>query len=167
MAVLLSLFVCLVWRALERLFGGMKNRMNFGHNLCDGANCTSRGDRGYANQGGQVMHQGEQVPKFFVKVVLGLRGMVGGVMKVVRRGEEAEQRYGGNRRRGDEGRELLRGSRMQPNTRYLIGEGFLYAERDSYGDDGSRDSTSTTVVHREECTGECGQPRRRSGNVLV
>jgi hypothetical protein len=94
-----------------------------------------------------------------------LRACDGGVMNGFIRGEDAEQRYERGRRREDEGRGLLKDSRLKPNTRYLFGEAFAYAERDSYGDDGSRDSMSTTVVHREECTGECEQPRRRTGNV--
>jgi hypothetical protein len=111
------------------------------------------------------MHQRERVPKFLVKVGRGLGLAVGGVMNGFVSGEEAEQRCERDRRREHEGRGLLRNSRMKPNTGYLFGEGFTYAERDSYGDDGSRDRMSTAVVHREECRGECGQPRRRSGDV--
>jgi hypothetical protein len=166
-AVLISLLIWFVWITFERYFGCMRHRINVRKNLCDGANCASRGVRECVHQGGQVVHQGERVPKFFVKIGRGLGRAAGGVMNGFVRGEEAEQRYERDRRREGEGRGLLRDSRMKPNTRYLFGEGFAYAERDSYGDDGSRDSMNTTVVHREECTGECGQPRRRSGNVLV
>jgi hypothetical protein len=68
MAILLSLLIWIVWIA----FGCMKNRINVRQNICDGADCASRGVRGCVHQGGRVVQQGERVPKFFVKVGRGL-----------------------------------------------------------------------------------------------
>jgi hypothetical protein len=99
--------------------------------------------------------------KFGVGLGGAARGVVGGVARVV----GAEHRHERDRRREYEERGLLKDPRMRPNNWYLFGEGFANAERDSFGDDGSRDSMSTAVVHREEWTAERGRPRRRSGDV--
>lgn len=117
-------------------------------------------------------HEIEDLPKMAltagIKVAKGVGTVAKGFFDALTRNEDWRNREGGQRRGLLNDGVNEEGGEGKPR-RYGYYEGTVYQERERYGaGDGTSESTGsgkTTVVHRDDCGGQCSETRKRTVEV--